>query len=179
MTLVHEVIRYLEIVERAELDPCDPKFKPMYYSKDFNKLERKLDKYLTRSGWYDTDDKVKSSWKSRLPVTWRGSKPAQRKVPELKFTTVMHVPSSVNSRLLKVLARVEPRVAKTCGYQAMLVEKGGRQLFKFFSKDLGNVKCSRLDCIPCKNVNVKGTSMCKTKSVVYESMCNICDVQYK
>ena len=70
---------------------CDPKFKPMYYSKEYNRLERKLDKYLAKSGWYETDDKSKSSWRSKLPVSWKGSKPVQRKVPDLKFTTVMQV----------------------------------------------------------------------------------------
>ena len=78
------------------------------------KLERRLNKYLAKSGWYDTDDKIKSSWRSKLPVSWRGSKPIQRKVPEMRYTTVMQVPSSLNDRLLKEWARVEPRVAKTC-----------------------------------------------------------------
>ena len=96
----------------------------------------------------------------------------------MKFTTVMQVPSSKNSRLLKELARIEPRVAKTSGYQAKLVEKSGRQLSKMFIKDLGAIKCPRLDCIPCKNSSVKGTSMCRTKSVVYESVCALCETQH-
>ena len=70
---------------------------------------------------------TKSSWRSRLPVFWKESKLIQRKVPDMRYTTVMQVPSSVNSGLLKVLARINSRLAKTCGYQPMLVEKGGKQ----------------------------------------------------
>ena len=179
LTLVHGVSRYLDLVEKSNLPENDKDFKPLYYGKDFNKLERKLNKYLAKSGWYQSDDSKNCSWRSKLPFEWRGGKPIQRKVPEMNFTSVMQVPSSANGRLLKELARIEPRVAKTSKYQIKLVEKGGRQLSKMFSKDLGNVKCPRLDCVPCQNASVKGTSMCKTKSVVYESVCSLCEIEHK
>ena len=90
-----------------------------------------------------------------MPDNWKGTKSIQRKVPDMRFTTVMQVPSSANSRLIKELARIEPRVAKSSGYQTKLVERGGRQLSKLFSKDVAGVKCLRLDCFPCKNESVK------------------------
>ena len=179
LTLVHGVTRYMELVESSKLPTSNEKFKPLYYSKHYNKLERKLDKYLARSGWYEDDKKSKSSWRSKLPQGWRGSNPIQKKVPGMKFTTVMQVPSSANSILLKELAKVEPRLAKSSKYQVKLVEQSGRQLSKMFSKDIGNVKCSRLDCIPCKNESVKGSTLCKTKSVVYVCVCNICEAEHK
>ena len=76
-----------------------------------------MDKFLARSGWYDTSEKDTMSWRSKLSVEWKGTKPIQRRVPDMKFTTVLQVPSSYNGRLVKELARVEPRLAKSSGVQ--------------------------------------------------------------
>ena len=61
-------------------------------------------------GWYSQDNIAQQvEWRSKLPVEWRGSQPVQFKVPGLKYTSVLQVPSSKDSRLLRAVARVEPR----------------------------------------------------------------------
>ena len=52
----------------------------------------------------------------------------------MKFTSVMSVPSSKDGRLLKMLSKAEPRLAKVTGYQVKYVEKSGRKLSKYFRK---------------------------------------------
>ena len=83
------------------------------------------------------------------------------------------------SRLLKAIARIEPRLAKLTGYHVKLTEKGGRALSKFFSKDFSSGKCFRGDCVPCQNPEIRGPTLCNIKSVVYEGVCVLCDGEHK
>ena len=72
--------------------------------------ERKLKKILSKSGWYSKDSGAsKFNWRTNLPSEWRGAKPTQRKFHGLDYSTVMQVPSSAGGRLLKGLAKIEPR----------------------------------------------------------------------
>ena len=96
----------------------------------------------------------------------------------MKYTSILQVPSSKNSRLLRAIAKIEPRLAKSTGYHVKLTEKGGRPLSKCFSRGLSDEKCFRDDCLPCANPNIKGPSLCSVKSVVYECVCVICDNKY-
>ena len=96
----------------------------------------------------------------------------------MKFSTVMQVPSSKNGRLLKMLARAEPRLAKVTGYQVKYVEKSGKQLTKFFTKEKTNLKCHRSDCAVCVNSDLKKNSMCQVKGVVYAGVCMMCDKEH-
>ena len=101
-----------------------------------------------------------------MPRSWEGAQPIQLKVRELPYTTVMQVPSSSGSRLLRALASVEGRIAKSTGYQCKLVEKSGKALSKFFSTDLSEGICSRMDCVVCLNPNLKDPSLCRVTDVV-------------
>ena len=56
-------------------------------------------------------------WKSQLSGKWRGERPAEFKVRDMRYTTVLMVPNTVNGALLNKLARSEPKTAKTTGYQ--------------------------------------------------------------
>ena len=99
-------------------------------------------KILSKSGWYSSEGGGKSNWRTSLPTEWRGSKPMQRKIPDLDFSTVMQVPSTADGRLLKGLARIEPRLAKISGYQCKLIQKGGCLSRECFPKifQAGNVQ---------------------------------------
>ena len=96
----------------------------------------------------------------------------------MQYTSVLMVPSSKDGVLLKELAKVEPRLAKSTKYQVKLVEKSGKPLSGLFSTSISSGKCYRLDCAPCNNPKVKGPSMCKVKNVVYESVCTTCDIEH-
>ena len=127
ITLVHGTTRYLEMLRRSKLDVSDPKYKPLHFDKQYMRYERRLKKFLARSNWYDQDSNVanKIKWRDQQPTTWRGSRPVQQKVHGMRYSTVMQVPSSKGSRLLRALAKAEPRIAKSTGYQCKLTEKSG------------------------------------------------------
>ena len=94
ITLVHGTSKYLELLRNSKLPHSSQSYKPLYYDKSFKRLERTLSKFDAKSGWYTRDGQSKSGWRSRLPVEWRGSKPLQRKVPGIPYTTLLQVPNS-------------------------------------------------------------------------------------
>ena len=97
----------------------------------------------------------------------------------MDYSTVMQVPSSSDGRLLKALASIDPRLAKCSNYQVKLVERSGKPLSWLFSKDFSDGKCSRSDCHVSSNTDLKGPSLCKVPDVVYESVCVLCDEEFK
>ena len=177
--LVHVIGRFDEILRNASLPENHKDFQPVHFDKDFRKYERKLRKFLALTTWYSDDLKKKKSWRSDLPPEWRGSKPIQKKVPEIEYTTVLQCPSSRNGRLIRALARIEPRLTRTTGYQVRLSERGGRPLAKMFNTNLGDGKCHRSDCPICNEPDTKGPTLCQVKNIVYEAVCKICDSDHK
>ena len=97
----------------------------------------------------------------------------------MDYSTVLQVPSSKDSRLLRALSRVEPGLAKTTNFHVKLVEKSGRPLSKMFQTDFSDGRCGRESCLVCTNPDLKGPSMCMVSNVVYESVCSICDDKHK
>ena len=176
--LVHGTTRYLEMLKCSRLEKTHPNFKPLYWDKSYNRLGRILKKYESKTGWYSTDSKVKNVWRMALPKKWKGARPLQQKVHGLDYTTVLNVPNSRGSRLLKEIAKIEPRMCKSTGYQVKLVESSGKPLSTMFPKSVALTKCHRIDCSPCSNPNVKGPSLCSVKNVVYEGSCNICQAEF-
>ena len=132
--LVHGMSRYMEILRNSKLPVSSPKYRPIHFGKEFNKLERKLKKYTDKSCWYDSENGSKSQWRSQLPVQWKGSRPVQQKVRSMPYTSLLQVQNSANSRLFRAVAQVEPRLAKLSGYQVKISEKGGKYLSKALSK---------------------------------------------
>ena len=110
---------------------------------------------------------------------WSGCQPIQFPIRGMKYSTVMQVPSSKDGRLLKMLAKAEPRVAKICGYQVKFVERSGKQLSKLFPRDLGATDCFRMDCAVCQSNTGKGSALCQVKSVVYTGTCRLCNDKHK
>ena len=97
----------------------------------------------------------------------------------MAYTTVIQVPSSLNMRLLKGLAKIEPRLAKISEYQCKIVEKGGKPFSRLFSKDFSSGRCEREKCMVCCNPNIRGNSMCNVSDVVYEAVCSQCDDEFR
>ena len=101
------------------------------------------------------------------------------KLPGIDYTSVLQVPNSKGGRLIREVAKIEPRLTKTTGYQVKLIEGSGRPLAKLLSPKVLNTKCHRADCLPCQNPDIKGSTMCSTKNVVYEGVCETCDQVFK
>ena len=163
------------MVKDSELPDSHPNYKPIHCEKQFNLFNRKLHKLLARTGWYEENVIVKkTNWRRTIPKGWSGCKPSQFPVPGMKFTSVMHVPSSRDGRLLKMLCKAEPRIAKISGYQVKFIEKSGQPLSHHFPKEPGQSKCFREDCPVCINSSPEKPSLCQVKSVVYKGECQLC-----
>ena len=64
----------------------------------------------------------------------------------------MQVPNSKNGRLLKMLIKAEPKMAKISKYQVKYIEKSGKQLSKMFQKDpLLIVAFDKIALFACQN----------------------------
>ena len=168
------------MLRRSKLDENDSRFKPLHCSKDFDKFNRKLYKILARTSWYDEDSvKVKTNWRKHLPSQWVGSKPVQKPVHGMRYTTMLQVPNTSDGKLFKLLARAEPRIAKLTGYQCKMVEKSGKSLSRVFSKSFKQEKCPRICCAVCSFSEKRGSTLCQLKSVVYVATCTLCDKEHR
>ena len=135
---------------------------------------------LQKTGWYSESELFeKTRWRQLIPKGWSGSKPLQYCVPGMSYSSVMHVPSSKDSRLLRMMSKAEPRIAKITGYQIKFVEKPGRNLCNMFQKEASLTKCYRDDCRVCFNSDPKFPSCCQQKGVVYLGVCRLCDNEHK
>ena len=153
----------------------------MLCEKSDGRLERKLAKYEEKTGWYSTDKNApnKFFWRSNIHGEWKGSEPEKSCVPDMPYTSVLQVPRTRGGRLLREIARLEPRLAKATGYHVKLLEKSGRPLSKFFNKNTSSSKCHREDCTPCNNPNIRGSSMCMAKGVDYGGVCSLCESKHR
>ena len=178
-TLVHGVTKFVELQRLSELGPTHPGFKTLHPYSDHDQVKRKLHKILQKTGWYNESEIIKKTrWRQNVPKGWSGSKPDQYSVPGMQFSSVMYIPSSSNGRLLKMLAKSEPRLAKITGYQIKFIEKPGRNLSNLFSKEVSETKCYRESCAVCVNSDPEKPSKCQMKGVVYFGICSLCDRKY-
>ena len=136
----------MELVRLSELDRNDMKHQPLYRSKQYNSYNRKLHKLLQKTGWFNESEIIsKTKWRQVIPKGWSGCKPLQYNVPGMQYSTIMHVPSTKDSRLLKMLVKAEPRIAKISQYQVKYVERSGKQLTKCFNKEPVETKCLEMN----------------------------------
>ena len=71
--------------------------------------------------------------------------------------------------LLKKLERAKGWLTRLTGYTVKYVEQGGIPLSKLFSLSLSSGRCSRIDCIPCRDADLNKRSSCMMKNIEYES----------
>ena len=81
----------------------------------------------------------------------------------MEYTSILQIPSFKDSKLMKEIARIKTKLAKTTGYHVKLVERLGRPLPILFSKNLSGPKYHRAECAPCANPHTKGPSFSNLK----------------
>ena len=85
--IVQGVTKYLHKVKVSKLDKMDVRYKPLHLSKEYNKKDPQVKKYLAKMTWFKNKPDVKeedtlSDWKDDLPHGWRGSSTSQRPAPD-------------------------------------------------------------------------------------------------
>ena len=94
----------------------------------------------------------------------------------IEQSTVMFVPSTIRSLLLKMLQEKEDEMAALTGFRIKFQEAGGTQLGRMFSQNLArDIPCGRLDCQPCLTSKEGSTKNCRSRSILYESSCLLCN----
>ena len=69
----------------------------MYMSNEYREGDRQIKKYAEKMSWYDNvrdDTWVKVEWRNKLRGMWKGKRPLQRGVKDMRFTTVIQVPNT-------------------------------------------------------------------------------------
>ena len=176
IVLVHGVTKFRYRVKCSKLDTKDSRFKPLHLSKDYREADRQIDKCLAKSNWHkkrtDGQSNNAQAWRNELRGVWRGSRQLQRPVRGIPVTTVLQIPNTVGSVLMREIARVEPRLARATGYSTKLIKKGGIQLGRLFDRKMEKMDCNRSDCQPCLTTDKK--SKCKKGNIVYRATCTQC-----
>jgi hypothetical protein len=89
-------------------------------------------------------------------------------------TTVVFVPSTRGSTLIRSLREEEDKMAEITGFRVKYQEAGGSILANAFNKNLGiGQHCGREECPPCRKP--EGRENCKARNIVYESKCKVCN----
>ena len=136
--LVHGATKYVDCVRRSKLDVEDCEYSPLHLPKTFRESRRQIDKYLAKQEYYkDTTNHMKDSkpnWRRRINKEWKSRGIVQSRLRGMDFSTVMQVPCTEDSTLLKSLIHREHKIAKLCGYQVKYTEQSGVKLVSLFNR---------------------------------------------
>ena len=64
----------------------------------------------------------------------------------MQYSSMMQVPNTRNARLLNMLVRLEPEMAKVSGFHVKLVESSGVPLSRLFQRTPSRHICHWEDC---------------------------------
>ena len=140
---------------------------------------RSKEKALKRGTWFKGDQKDGKLWgvsgncgKVRKKPFLKAGKPKQ----DRKAATVVFVPSTRGSVLIQSLKDEEEKMSEITGFKIKYQEAGGTALTNFFDKNLGRgLHCGRSGCPPCDGSVPERRENCRSKNIVYESKCKICN----
>ena len=133
---------------------------------------------MKRGTWVRGDQKA-GDWKELSKTTRKVRKTGFQKAgkvgkPGRAATTVVFVPSTKGSTLLRSLKEEEDKMAEMTGFRIKHQEAGGKVLVNSFNKDLGKgLHCGRIPCPPCDSTDKRQD--CRTKNLLYESVCKLCN----
>ena len=163
-------------VKRSCLDKDHPAFQPLFPKAGWRRDQRAREKALERSNWFKGKAE-KEPWESLSPTPCgrvakkrRAFQKAGGKNKLKAAATVIFVPSTRGSTLLKSLKEDEDKMAELTGFRVKYQEDGGSILANSFSKDLSSGQhCGREECPPCEKP--EGRVNCKARNIIYESKC--------
>ena len=173
--LLQGLTKYKCMVQRSQLEVNHKKFKPLYRSRDYKECERTIVKYLESSTWFTGEklgDMYKNEWKKRITRKNPGDRKQKGPVDQREITTVLFVPPSQDSKLLKMVREIEDLRCSELTWRVKIVEQPGIPLILSFGKSFPMEQgCPRgKECILCKNNGIG----CTARSVVYTATCVTC-----
>ena len=97
--------------------------------------------------------------------------------PETK--TVIFVPQTENSRLVKMLREEEVHMVKATGYRVKYVEQAGKNLGSMLVKSnpWAGMPCGQATCLLCATKTKTGQNLtqdCTKRNLTYQTWCQTC-----
>ena len=128
--------------------------KPLYRNRSWNRENRLQSKENKRNNWYMEDKKTENSYKS-----------------------ILFVPPTPGSGLLKELRNREEELNKNKNERIKIVEKGGKKIEKFLTKKnpFKETKCEDKWCPLCKGNYGEIKLACNTNNLGYRWICRTCE----
>ena len=169
-------------VKRSRLDEDHPGCQPLFPKAGWRKDVKSKEKALKRSNWFKGKEE-KEPWED-LPKSRSSGRITKKKnifqkaggKEKLKKAacTVVFVPSTRGSILVRSLREEEDKMAELTGFRVKYQEAGGSLLANAFNKNLGiGQHCGREECPLCKKPDDRGN--CKARNIMYESKCMVCN----
>ena len=164
-----------EKIRRSRLEVSHPGYQPLYQKAGWRKDLRSREKALKRGTWFKGNQKA-DCWRKLTKTNRKVRKTGSQKAgrignPKRPTTTVVFVPSTKGSLLIKSLKEEEDKMAEMTGFRVKYQEAGGNVLINSFDKDLGKgLHCGRT---PCDSSDKREN--CRSRNIVYESKCRVCN----
>ena len=129
--------------------------KPLYRNREWNKENRLAEKEHKRNNWYKNDAKTGGEI----------------------YTSILFVPPTPGSGLLKELKSREEELNKNKKGRIKIVEKGGRKIEKILTKKnpFKEEKCQEKWCPMCKGDFGEFKISCRTNNTGYRWVCRTCE----
>ena len=172
------ITSYEEKVRKSELPPSNPQFCPLYQGAGWRRLGKAKDKALAKRNWYkDKECTDGPRLHQQPPRRMRQTSQKAGKVRGVKTTTVVFVPSTKGGLLLRMLIDMEETMSRITGFRIKYQEAGGTKMINMFNQNLSRGQhCERSPCPPCDANPEDKRPNCKSKNLVYESVCLDCNL---
>ena len=179
------ITKYKFMLRRAQLDPENEKFKPLYRPRTYEQIIRHVTKMTEGMTWYKSGgsyDKYKNEWKAKLNSTggkkkrWRKDQHklyCERKKSSKDVICAMFVPPSVDSLLLRNIEAAEADLESKMDWNIKIIEQSGMPLSLCLIPKFPLINgCPKgVSCEVCGNTAIK----CSKRSVIYKASCVWCE----
>ena len=170
-SVAHEIIVSGIVGYERKVDRAVKENSPLHKAAAATLQTRIYKKLTQRENWYkDKNNKIKNGGQTvKKKESNRGE---SKKIP---LVSVMFVPYTPNSQLLKKLKQAESKVTALTGDKVKHVERAGTKLrYLLISSDpWSNVKCNKIKCLVCSNPLNKNYP-CRKRNITYKTYCLKC-----
>ena len=172
--LLSGITNYERKVNNSNLPRTHHPYKPLHMDSNYKAVGRWKKKVMAKETWYKDkkNDQKKSGSQMKKTFQKAGLKRNSAGIPT---STVIFIPSSKGSKLLKLMKENEDKMSELTGFRIRMMEAGGIKLRNMFSTDLAKGShCGSQSCQPCGRIT-ENRENCKRRNIVYESICEICN----
>ena len=186
--ILQAITRYKYMVRRSKLDHKDPKYRPLYRSRCYDSLRRKLTKMTEVMTWFKGGvdyDIYRNDWKKLIKRRKNRDTLYKRRKKNVDdqfkvgngvykkkdVICTMFVPASKDSMLFDKIVAAELKLGNMMDWDVKILEQSGIPLSTIFIPEFPlSCGCPKgHDCI-CANTAVK----CGKKGIIYRASCLWC-----